>query len=261
MSRTALQAAGWACNRVIEEATMRRVKVEDVMSSTVVAAAEQTGYKELVQLMSESRVSGVPVIDGDGRLVGIVTEADLLLAEEGERKRLLLWWLTHPKRLAALAREAEGVRASDIMTRQVITAGPDDTVHEAAKKMLDAMVKRLPVVDDDGRVVGIVSRRDLLQPYLRHDEEIRAEITEDVILRTMSIDPKTITVEVGDGLVHLHGRVDSKSEKDLILELVRRVDGVVGVDDHLTFAVNDRNSPPVGISPPLGWSENWVRRS
>jgi CBS-domain-containing membrane protein len=246
---------------VIEEAMMRKVKVQDVMSPTVVAAVEQTGYKELVQLMSENRVSGVPVIDGDGRLVGIVTEADLLLAEEGERKRLLLWWLTHPKRLAALAREAEGVRASDIMTRQVITARLGDTVHEAAKKMLEAKVKRLPVVDDDGRVVGIVSRRDLLQPYLRPDEEIRAEITDDVILRTMSIDPKTIRVEVSDGLVHLHGQVDSKSERDLILEFVRRVDGVVGVDDHLTFAANDRTTTPIARYTPLGWSENWVRRS
>ncbi|HEX2404988.1 MAG TPA: CBS domain-containing protein, partial [Acidimicrobiia bacterium] len=200
---------------------MRRVKVKDVMSPTVVAAAEQTGYKELVQLMSESRVSGVPVIDRDGRLVGIVTEADLLLAEEGERTSLLHMRLAHPKRLAALAREAEGVRASDIMTLQVITAGPDDTVHEAAKKLLEAKVKRLPVVGDDGRVVGIVSRRDLLQPYLRPDEEIRAEISEDVILRIMSIDPKTIRVEVSDGLVHLHGRVGSKSEKHLILEFVR----------------------------------------
>jgi CBS-domain-containing membrane protein len=261
LSRKAVQAAGWARKRVVEEAMMRRVKVKDVMSSTVVAAAEQTGYKELVQLMSESRVSGVPVIDRDGRLVGIVTEADLLLAEEGEQTSLLHMRLAHPKRLAALAREAKGVRASDIMTRQVITACPDDTVHEAAKKLLEAKVKRLPVVDDDTRVVGIVSRSDLLQPYLRTDEEIRAEITEDVILRTMSIDPKTIRVEVSDGLVHLHGRVDSRSEKDLVLEFVRRVDGVVGVDDHLTFAANDRNSPPVGISPPLGWSENWVRRS
>ena len=104
------------------------------------------------------------------------------------------------------------MRASDIMTRQVITACPDDTVHEAAKKLLEAKVKRLPVVDDEIRVVGIVVGA-ICSPYLRTDEEIRTEITEDVILRTMSIDPKGIRVEVSDGLVHLHGRVDRRARR------------------------------------------------
>ena len=192
---------------------MRRVKVGDVMTRAVVSAIPDTPYKELVQLMSDHAVSGMPVLDDEGRLVGIVTEADLLLAEEGERHSVLLRWLTHPKRLAALAHEAQGVLAGDIMTREVVTIGAHQTVHEAAKKLLEAQVKRLPVVDDVGRAVGIVSRRDLLRPYLRSDEDIRDEVHDDVLIRTMCIEPATIRVIVDGGVVRLHGEVESKGVK------------------------------------------------
>lgn len=240
---------------------MSKMKVKDVMTTAVITAGEDSPYKDLVGLMTSNGISGLPVTDDDGRLVGIVTEADLLLAEEDEprHRTMLLRWAVNPKRLAALAKSAEGLRAVDIMTRDVVIVRPDDTVREAANTLLKAEVKRLPVVDDEGRVVGIVSRRDLLAPYLRPDEEIAREVKEDLIFRTMWIDPTTIRVRVDGGVVRLEGRVDHKSSKDLMVELVGRLDGVVGVDDRLTFEIDDR-TVETAPTPSLGWSENWVRR-
>lgn len=240
---------------------MTKARVKDVMTTEVITAGSDTPYKEMVERMYSGSVSGLPVLDEDGRLVGIVTEADLLLAGEDEprHRTLLLRWAANPKRLAALAKSAQDVRAADIMTKDVVTVHPDDTVREAASILLKAEVKRLPVVDEGGRVVGVVSRRDLLSPYLRPDEEIAREVSEEVIYRTMWIDPTTVRVRVDEGVVRLEGRVDHKSSKELMVELVGRVDGVVGVDDRLTFDFDDRE---VGAAPrpPLGWSENWVKR-
>jgi CBS-domain-containing membrane protein len=242
----------------VKELIMRRVKVGDVMTRAVVSAVTDTPYKELVQLMSDHAVSGMPVLDGEGRLVGIVTEADLLLAEEGERHSVLLRWLTHPKRLAAFANEAKGVLAGHIMTRDVVTVGAHQTVRDAAKTLLEAQVKRLPVVDNVGRVVGIISRRDLLRPYLRSDDDIRDEVRADVLIRTMCINPATIRVIVDGGVVRLHGEVESKGVKKLIVELAHRVDGVVSVDEHLTVTAHDRTRPPYGPYRQQGWPEIWV---
>lgn len=228
---------------------MRPMIVGDVMTRAVITAHEGTSFKELVRLMADHRVSGLPIVDDEGGLAGIVSEADLLLAEEGEPKlrTLYLRWFIHPKRLAALRHEAEGVRAGDIMTREVETVRPRDRLHVAAKVLLDSGVKRLPVVDEGRRVVGIVSRRDLLRPYLRSDEEIEAEIRDEVLGRTMWIGPRAVRVEVDEGTVRLQGRVERRSVKELLVELVRRVDGVVGVADRLRY---DEDDPVVHLAGP-----------
>ncbi len=157
------------------------------MTRQVITAQQDTPFKELVRLMHEHRVSGVPVVDGRDKLVGIVTEADLLVAEEGQaapggRGRSLLEWFIHPGRLAAVQDRAEDLRARDVMTGDVVAATPGMGVRDAVKVLLDAGVKRLPVVDQDGRVVGIVSRRDLLEPFLRSDEDIHREIAQEVVV-------------------------------------------------------------------------------
>ena len=244
---------------------MREHKVEDVMTREVVTAQQDTPFKELVRLMHEHRVSGVPVVDGHGKLVGIVTEADLLVAEEAqaapsERGRSPLEWFIHPGRLAAVQDRAEDLRARDVMTGDVVAAAPGMRVQDAVKTLLDAGVKRLPVVDQDGRVVGIVSRRDLLEPFLRSDKDIRREIAQDVVVGTMWLDPATIEVQVNRGVVTLSGQVDRKSTKEILAELVRRVEGVVGVEDRVAYAQDDRR---ISSGPPhqdLEWGENWVRR-
>ena len=242
---------------------MRKVKVEDVMTREVIAAREETPYKDLARLMSDHGVSGIPILDDDRRLIGIVTEADLLLAEESgpEHPHLLLRWLENPKRLAALRHEAEGIRAADVMTRHVVTTGPEDDVRKAARVLLDAGVKRLPVIDEDRRLVGIVSRRDLLRPYLRPDEDIREEVVDDVIGRTMWIDPRAIRVDVHDGVVRLEGRVEKKSVREILVELVHRVDGVLGVDDHLSFEHHDRETRRTGPYVPFAWAAGRAARA
>jgi len=242
---------------------MKKLRIEDVMTRTVVFVREDTPFKDVVRSMLEHRVSGVPVLDAEERLAGMVTEADLLTIEEEKAepkdRRSFLEWVLQPSRLAEIEREAADVRAEDIMTPSVVTVRPEATVPEAAKLMLDAQVKRLPVIDEEGRVLGIVSRRDLLQPFLRTDEEIANEIREDVIFRTMWIDPATIGVEVERGQVRLRGTIERRSVAEILVELVHRVEGVVGVEDELGYRWDDRKVRPQGVFAAPRWGENWAR--
>lgn len=244
---------------------MTQRRVADVMTSDVITVREDTPFKEIARLMHERGVSGVPVVGEEDRLVGIVSEADLLALEESKvepkRRRSFLEWFIDRRRLEEIEAKSEDVRATDIMTRQVVTVAPEATILEAIKALLDAEVKRLPVVDADGRLVGIASRTDLISPFLRPDGEIEAEIKEEVILRSLWIDPTMIKPEVREGVVHLEGTVETKSVKEILVELVRRVDGVVGVEaDDLSYEVDDREIEPQPPHTDLEWGENWVRR-
>ena len=236
---------------------MRKTNVADVMTRTVVVAREDTPFKEIARRMSEHRVSGLPVLDGEDRLVGIVSEGDLLAAEDGGRDRsLILEWFIGRRRLEEIEAKGDDLRARHVMMRDVVTIGPDEPIDAAARSMLTNGVKRLPVVDDEGKVLGIVSRTDVLRPYLREDEAIRKEIVEDVILDTMWVDPSTVRVEVEEGVVSLAGRIETKSTKELLVDLVRRVSGVVGVEDHLSFMADDREP---SARPPAMPSFNFGR--
>lgn len=240
-------------------------EVSDVMTTDVVSVREDTPFKEIARLMHERGISGVPVVDENGRLRGIVSEADLLAMEEEKveprRRRSFLEWFIDPKRLAEIEARADAVVAADIMTRSVVTVNPDTPIRQAITRLLDAKVKRLPVVDEDARLVGIVSRTDLLSPLLRPDGEIEREVKEEVILRSMWLDPTMMIVEVKDGVVRLEGRVESRSVKEILVDLVRRVDGVVGVEsDELGYEVDDRGIEPPPARAGLTWGENWTRR-
>ena len=244
---------------------MKPTRVGDVMTRTVVTVREDTPFKDLVRVMHEHRVGGVPVLDAQDRLTGIVTEADLLRAEDDTRqprpRSAFLEWFIHPARLAKIESRADGLRAADVMTKEVITVSPQTQVHDAIRTLLRAGVKRLPVIDTQSRVLGIVSRRDLLSPFLRTDEEIRREVYEEVIRGTMWIDPATISVEVHHGVVTLRGRVERRSETQILVALVRRVAGVVGLRDELTYDIDDRELRLPETRSELNWGENWVRAS
>lgn len=240
--------------------------VSDVMTSDVVSVRDDTPLKEIARLMHERRISGVPVVGDDDRLEGIVSEADLLALEEErvepKRRRSFVEWFIDPKRLAEIEARAEDVRAKDIMTRDVVTVAPEAPIREAIKTMLDAGVKRLPVVDEGGKLVGIASRTDLISPMLREDDEIEREVKEDVILRSLWIDPTMMLVEVEGGVVRLEGRVESRSVKEILIDMVRRVDGVVGVEaDELSYDLDDREVAPSPSRSDLKWGENWTRRA
>ena len=219
--------------------------VRDVMTSTVVTVADSAPFKEIVRLMQVHGVSALPVVDAEGRLAGIVSEADLLPKEasetDGEHH------LFGPRRKRA--DKAAGLVAAQLMSAPVAAVGPDATLREAARLILERKVKRLPVIDGGGRIIGIVSRADLLKVFLRSDNEILDEVTKRVLLRILCLESHTVKATVHDGIVRLDGVVEQRSMLPLVVGLVRGVDGVVGVESHLGYQVDDTVRPGL----PLTW--------
>jgi len=229
-------------------AAMKRT-VSDVMTRTVVVVHAGAPFKDVVRRMQEYRVSALPVVDDDGRLVGIVSEGDLILKEdpdlddaghlfEGRQRR-------HEREKAA------ALVARELMTTPVVTVPPDATLGEAARLMHRKGVKRLPVVDGAGRIHGILSRPDLLKVFLRDDADIEHEVREDVVRRTLWIDPDTVLVSVHDGVVRLEGQLERRSLIPVLDRLVTAVEGVVGVDERLTYVVDDTAPSP---DIPMPWT-------
>jgi CBS-domain-containing membrane protein len=210
---------------------------EDVMTKRVVAVSQAAPYKEIVGLMNEYRVTAVPVVDDDGVLVGIVSEADLLLKEELGPAGGGGFKLTRRHRTDRA--KAAGWTAAQLMTAPVLTIRPGAKLAEVAHIMHERGVKRLPVVDEGNRIVGIVSRADLLRVFLRPDAEIRREVMEDVLQRTLWIDPFTLRVTVEKGVVTLEGEVERWSLVPLIGELVEAIEGIVGVRNLLRSRTDD----------------------
>src|SRR5580704_10445803 len=208
------------------------VTVNDVMTTTVVAVKRGASYKEMAALLRRYRVSAFPVLDDDQRVIGIVSEADLLAKEALNADRGgPIAAMVHHKELE----KADGVTAGDLMTSNVVTVKPDDTVEQAARLMYHLRVKRLPVVDAGGYLVGIVSRADLLTVFDRPDQEIRAEIVDDVILREFLVDPALFVVTVADGVVTVTGTTQTADLGHRIVDKIRHVQGVVAVRDKLAY--------------------------
>jgi CBS-domain-containing membrane protein len=205
--------------------------VRDVMSTHVIAARQSATYKELAAMLHDQRVSAFPVVDEDNRVIGIVSETDLLAKEALEG--------TVPSTLAGLPHQREGSRvsgltAADLMTRQVVSIGPDEPVRAAARLMYNKRVKRLPVIGDDGALVGIVSRSDVLSVYSKPDADIRDEISNDLI-RGFVADPDAFTVTVNDGIVTIAGRPGTIQAGHDIVAAIRHMEGVVAVRDRLSY--------------------------
>lgn len=222
--------------------------VADVMTTDVVTVDALAPFKEVVRLMHEYRVSALPVVDADGVLVGVVSEGDLILKEDTELEGG--GHLFESRRHAVDRSKAAGMRAYELMTSPVISVAPEAPLGEAARRMHRSQVKRLPVLDGDGHLVGIVSRADLLRVFLREDAEIAREIREDVVRRTLWIDPDTIRVVVRDGVVTLQGQVERRSLLPIVERLVTSIEGVVAVDDRLSYAADDT----LPGSMPTPWS-------
>jgi CBS domain-containing protein len=211
--------------------------VSHVMTRGVVTVDALAPFKEVVRLMQEHRVSALPVVDTDGVLVGIVSEGDLILKEDPELGGG--GHLFESRRHAKDRSKAAGKSAYELMSTPVISVAPDASLGEAARKMHRAEVKRLPVVDAHGHLVGIVSRADLLRVFLREDAEIALEIRDDVIRRTLWIDPDTIRIVVREGVVTMQGQIERRSLLPILERLVASIEGVVAVDDRLSYAVDD----------------------
>ena len=220
-----------------------RCRVEDVMTTEVVVVAEQTSFKAIVRLLEEGRISAVPVVDDSGVVVGVVSEADLLAKERYPHGSRGLNAVEGLRNRTAL-RKAEGAIAAELMSSPPVTVRQGTTVAEAARLAARAGVKRLPVVDDQGRPVGIVARGDLLKVFLRDDQEIRREVAE-FIQPGVWAGPMTVDVTVADGVVRLRGRVRRRSFVAVLARMAEAVDGVVRVDCELGWDVDDTVLAPV----------------
>jgi len=197
-------------------------RIKDVMTTRVIAARADASCADLAAMLREHRVSGFPVVDGDGVVVGVVSESDLLVRQEAPG----------PRRKRASTAE---LTAADLMSWPPATIGPDETVRHAARLMYARKLRRLPVVDQRGRLLGLVTRADLLSAFTRPDQEIRREITQDVIADGFFTDPDRLTVTVKDGVVTLAGTPGSVILGRNIADQARHVEGVIAVRDRFTY--------------------------
>ncbi|MFD1662095.1 CBS domain-containing protein [Streptomyces caeni] len=224
---------------------MQHRTVAEVMTHRVVTAHPDSSFKHIARLLRDNDVTAVPVVDDEGRPVGVVSEGDLLrkaasLPDPEGRALGRRLGLDELSRAGAETAEA-------MMTTPAVTARPGWNVVETARTMYRNKVKRLPVVDDTGRLVGIVSRADLLRPFLRGDGAIRDEIRHDVLGAVLGVPADTVGVEVREGVVTLTGRVEQRSLVPVVERLCRSVDGVVAVHQSLGYAYDDLGSD---LEPP-----------
>ena len=215
------------------------MKIEALMTKHVVTATPETPLKRVARMLTRYRISGVPVVDADGKVIGVVTEADILCKEQGLAPEPggLLGWLFEKA-------DEEGSRllartAAEAMTAPPVTIAPQASVNEAARIMITRHINRLPVVDG-GTLVGIISRADLVRAFHRSDEEIERELTEDVLLHQLWVAPDDVHVSVVDGVVELGGMVENRTQAELVAAYARRVPGVVDVSSQVTWRVDDQ---------------------
>lgn len=199
------------------------------MSTDVVAVGPTTSIRDAARLMFRYRVSGLPVVDHEEHVLGIVTEGDFLQME-----------------IERLESGRIPEQVSTVMSKSVKTIPPDMDVMGAARFMQDQNVKRL-IVADDGKMVGILSRFDIVAAFTRPDDLIEDEIREDLIRRVLFVDPKTVDVSVTNGVVTFVGVIGTRTEARLVAELARRLDGVVDVVNELTWRIDDTDLPISGV--------------
>ncbi|MCT7355147.1 CBS domain-containing protein [Streptomyces sp. 15-116A] len=205
---------------------MSHQKVRDVMSDAVVRIQGGTPFKEIAHLLLEYDITAVPVVDAEDRPVGVVSQADLLHKMWG---RLEDDTVDAPE-AGRRAAKAWATDAAGLMTSPAVCASQDWDVVEAARVMAQEGIKRLLVVDAEGRLIGVVSRSDLLRVFVRKDQAIRTEIVEDVLVKELGESPSAVHVDVAHGHVVLSGRLSSEARARELEKLCRNVDGVVDVE-------------------------------
>jgi len=199
------------------------VQVVDLMTTDVITVSRETGIRDAARLMFRNHVSGLPVTASDGTLCGIITEADFLRMEVDRYE----------------GASGIGETVGDVMSEGVVTTGPETEIYDAAKMMTFQDIKRIPVVDEDGRLLGIISRADIVSVFTRPDDVIEDEIREDLIRRVLFIDPDQMDVAVSRGIVTFTGIVGTENEARLLSELASRLDGVLRVENELSWRYTD----------------------
>ena len=211
--------------------------VQDVMTRRVVAVTEQAGFREVVGLLRTHHVTALPVLDASGRVVGVISEGDLSLRQVRPPRGLPA--LLADRRWRLDRRKTTGAGVAELMSAPPVTIRPDEPLAEAATRMYHHGVKRLPVVDERGGLIGIVSRGDLLEAYLRDDQEIQQDILRRVVPAVVERAVETVQVEVHDGVVELDGWLTRRSQVLALTARARAVEGVIDVHSKLRYDVND----------------------
>ncbi len=210
------------------------------MTASVVAVRKDAAYKEMAAMLRERRISAFPVVDDAGRVIGVISAGDLLVKEAVQA--------TGTSLMAALRHireddKAAGITAGELMTAPAVTIGPDAPVEDAARLMYDRRLKRLPVVNPTGRLVGIVSRVDVLAVFSRPDADIRDEVLHRVLPDIAPTLPARLAVDVSDGIVTVSGEPQTEPLSRIILDAVRHVQGVVAVRDRFGVRGRDQQRP------------------
>jgi CBS domain-containing protein len=203
------------------------MKVKQVMTAEVATVGPTTPLKDVARLLGRRRISGVPVVDVDGTVLGVVSEGDVLVKEQGSIERTRRFWRLDDPDASRRAKRA-AVTAAEAMTSPAVVVGPERAVATAARIMIDSGVNRLPVVED-GRLVGIVTRADLVRAFARPDSELEREIRTEVLEQAMWIASDSVHVSVAEGVVRLSGIVETQTDAEVMTRLVERVPGVVSV--------------------------------
>ncbi|MEU6556457.1 CBS domain-containing protein [Streptomyces sp. NPDC046915] len=216
--------------------------VGEVMTREVVQARRTTPLKDVARLLDRHRISGLPVVDHDDKVLGVISETDLIRRQAAQSASRPVRRFRVPM-LRRAARRTDAVlratTAEELMTSPAVTVHPEQRVADAARVMERRGVERLPVVDEEDRLIGITTRRDLLRVFLRTDEEIGREVVDDVFTRAMCLPPGAVNVSVRDGMVTLEGCLERRSDIPMAVQLTYRIDGVVGVVNSLAHRLDD----------------------
>lgn len=228
---------------------MRKWQVGDVMTTSVATVTEDAPYRDIIDVVTDWQISAVPVVDSYGYVRGVVSESDLLLKVEmiGDEPAHRIFERRRRRRDRV---KADAAVARDLMTSPAITTMASTPLVSAAKLMHAENVKRLPVVDDLGRIVGIVTRGDLLKVHLRPDVDIQCDVGEEVLRKVLAVRDGQVQLTVTDGVVRLIGRIERRSAVQLAAKLATQVSGVVEVKNELEYDVDDTVYAELG--PPSG---------
>lgn len=220
------------------------MKARDVMVSPVITVGENETVRDVARLLIAKRISAVPVVDGGGKLIGIVTEADLMHRAEAGTEHSYSWWLSlflGDRAIAADYVKSHALKVKDIMTREVRTAAPETPLHEIADLFEENHIKRVPIVSEGGDLVGIVSRANIIQAIASAKPTLKVSLPDAAIreklMNELKQQPWThvhkLNVTVTNGIVDLWGRVESETERQAITVVAEAIPGVAAVNDHL----------------------------
>ena len=217
------------------------MRVGELMTENVLTIGPEAPLKDVARIMVDNGISGLPVCDIERHVLGVISEGDILYKEHDPTEGHLggpLGWIIDGSPNYTGAIKAKAVTAATAMTSPAITIAPYESVSQAARIMCERRVNRLPVVQDD-KLLGIVTRADLVRAFTRTDAEVEHELREDVLARTMWIDAGTVDVAVRNGVVTLAGQLETRSDVELLGRLAARVPGVISVESTVQWRFDD----------------------